>query len=84
MRERLTRWNGNRWILPQGRTSDGESYWRIIADRLAEYENKEFGVESLPDNTRYIGEMDGYEIYQVKTVWFNLFGFVAIRRVNGK
>ena len=45
MRERLTKWNGNRWILPQGRTSDGESYWRIIADRLAEYENKEFGEE---------------------------------------
>ena len=36
---RLTKWNGKKWILPQGRTSDGESYWRIIADRLAEYEN---------------------------------------------
>lgn len=37
--ERLTKWNGEKWILPQGRTSDGESYWRIIAERLAEYEN---------------------------------------------
>ncbi len=41
-------------------------------------------VESLPDNTRYIGEMDGYEIYQIKTVWFDQFGFMAIRRDNGK
>lgn len=37
--ERLTQWNGEKYILPQGRTSDGESYWRIIADRLAAYEN---------------------------------------------
>lgn len=37
--ERLTKWNGNKWVLPQGRTSDGQSYWRIIAERLAEYEN---------------------------------------------
>lgn len=38
--ERLTKWNGTKWILPQGRTADGQSYWRIIADRLAEYENR--------------------------------------------
>lgn len=38
-RERLTKWNGTKWILPQGRTSAGESYWRIIAETLAEYEN---------------------------------------------
>lgn len=37
--ERLTKWNGEKYILPQGRTSDGKSYWRIIAERLAEYEN---------------------------------------------
>ena len=37
--ERLTRWNGKKWVLPQGRTSDGESYWRLIAERLAAYEN---------------------------------------------
>lgn len=36
---RLTRWNGSKYILPQGRTPDGISYWRVIADRLAEYEN---------------------------------------------
>lgn len=36
---RLTRWNGKKWVLPQGRTSDGESYFRIIAERLAAYEN---------------------------------------------
>ena len=36
---RLTKWNGKKWVLPQGRTSDGESYFRIIAERLAEYEN---------------------------------------------
>ena len=39
--DRLTTWNGSKYILPQGRTSDGESYWRIIADKLAQYENNE-------------------------------------------
>ena len=29
---RLTRWNGKKWILPQGA-------WREITDRLAAYEN---------------------------------------------
>lgn len=29
---RLTRWNGKKWILPQGQ-------WREIAERLAAYEN---------------------------------------------
>lgn len=28
-----------KWVLPQGRTSSGESYWRLIAERLAAYEN---------------------------------------------
>ena len=37
--KRLTKWNGKKWVLPQGRTADGESYWRIIAERLAAYEN---------------------------------------------
>lgn len=48
---RLTHWNGQKWILPQGRTSDGESFWRIIAERLAAYE--ETGLE--PDE---IGTME--------------------------
>lgn len=37
--DRLTKWNGVKWVLPQGRTADGESYWRLIAERLAAYEN---------------------------------------------
>ena len=36
--KRLTRWKKGKWLLPQGRTSDGQSYWIIITDRLAEYE----------------------------------------------
>jgi hypothetical protein len=32
--ERLTRWNGTKYVLPQG-----YGQWRIIADRLAAYEN---------------------------------------------
>ena len=39
MAERLTTWNGSKYILPQGRTDDGESNWRRIAERLAAYEN---------------------------------------------
>lgn len=37
--DRLTKWNGEKYILPQGRTSDGKSYWRLIAEKLARYEN---------------------------------------------
>lgn len=37
--KRLTKWNGKKWVLPQGRTSEGESYWQLIAQRLAAYEN---------------------------------------------
>lgn len=37
--DRLTRWNGTKWVLPGGRTSAGESYWRLIAEKLAAYEN---------------------------------------------
>lgn len=45
--ERLTRWNGEKWVLPQGRTSDGQSYWRIIAERLAAYENTYMTPEEI-------------------------------------
>ena len=36
---RLTKWNGKKYVLPQGRTSDGDSYWQMIAAKLAAYEN---------------------------------------------
>ena len=45
--ERLTRWNGEKWVLPQGKTSDGQSYWRIIAERLAAYENAHLSPEEI-------------------------------------
>lgn len=48
-RDRLTKWNGSKWILPQGKTSDGESYWRIIADRLAAYENTGLSPEEIEE-----------------------------------
>lgn len=32
--ERMTRWNGKKWVLPQG-----YGVWREIAERLAAYEN---------------------------------------------
>lgn len=44
---RLTRWNGKKWVLPQGKTSDGESYFRIIAERLAAYENTGLEPEEI-------------------------------------
>ena len=47
--ERLTKWNGNRYVLPQGRTSDGESYWRIVAEKLAAYENTGLTPEEIND-----------------------------------
>lgn len=37
-------------------------------------------VKQLLDGERYIGEMDGYEIYQIDTNgFFDQFGFVAIK-----
>lgn len=51
MKERLTSWNGTKWVLPQGRTSDGQSYWRIIAERLAEYENNDPELEEVNDES---------------------------------
>lgn len=37
---RLTKWNGKKWILPQG-------MWREIADRLAAYENTGLEPEEI-------------------------------------
>ena len=37
---RLTRWNGKKWILPQGA-------WREIAERLAAYENTGLEPEQI-------------------------------------
>ena len=45
--DRLTRRNGSKYLLPQGRTSDGESYWRLIAERLAAYENTGLTPEEI-------------------------------------
>lgn len=45
MDERLTTWNGSKYILPQGRDADGKSNWRRIAERLAAYENLGFPEE---------------------------------------
>ena len=47
MIDRLTTWNGKKWVLPQGRTANGESYWRLIADRLAAYENTGLEPEEI-------------------------------------
>lgn len=36
-------------------------------------------VEALKGDERFIGRMDGYEIYQLRGIWFDQFGFVAIK-----
>ena len=69
--ERLTQWNGQKWILPQGRTSDGESYWRIIADKLAYYENAE-AEGNWVDTRNCVPLADGY--YLVQTVYGGITG----------
>lgn len=45
--KRLTKWNGEKYTLPQGRNENGESYWRIIAERLAAYENTGLEPEEI-------------------------------------
>lgn len=52
--ERLTKWNGKKWVLPQGKNSDGESNWRIIAERLAAYEN----TGMTPDEIKRLKEVN--------------------------
>lgn len=39
---RLTRWNGKKWVLPQGA-------WREIAERLAAYENTGLEPEEIKE-----------------------------------
>lgn len=36
-------------------------------------------VEKLLGGERYIGELDGFEIYQIPSPLFDQFGFVAIK-----
>ena len=45
--DRLTIWNGKKYILRQGRTNDGGSYWRKTAERLAAYENTGLEPEQI-------------------------------------
>ena len=40
--DRLTHWNGKKYILPQGR-----GVWRKIAERLAAYENTGLEPEEI-------------------------------------
>ena len=49
---RLTRWNGKKWVLPQG-------MWREIADRLAAYENT--GLEPWEIDALKAGDADRVE-----------------------
>lgn len=57
---RLTKWNGKKYVLPQGRTSQGESYWQMIAARLAAYENT--GYEPWEIEPKRDNRPRGYDI----------------------
>lgn len=37
-------------------------------------------VKELLEDERYIGEMDGFEIWQVRGIFFDQFGFVAVKK----
>lgn len=37
-------------------------------------------TEHLSGDERYIGEIDGWGIYQTRSVIFNQFGFVAVKK----
>ena len=60
--ERLTRWNGEKYILPQGRTSDGQSNWRLIAERLGAYEDTGYTSEELTEPMYEIAHVEDGEI----------------------
>ena len=42
--KRLTTWNGKKYVLPQGAGA-----WRVIADRLAAYENTGLTPEEIEE-----------------------------------
>lgn len=45
MNNRLTRWNGKKWVLPS--TANGPGVWREITERLAAYENTGLEPEEI-------------------------------------
>lgn len=52
MMDRMTRWNGTKYVLPQGR-----GVWREIAERLAAYENTGLEPEEIEAmKVKYIAE----------------------------
>lgn len=67
---RLTYWNGKKWILPQGS-------WREIADRLAAYENT--GLE--PDEIAQLQARSGDE--SNVSVGDDIFTAVIVAREGG-
>ena len=68
--ERLTRWNGKQYTLPQGKTSDGKSYWRMIADKLAEHENNDASVKELRYGfTDLMMPIDNQRIETLVRIW---------------
>ena len=67
---RLTKWNGKKWILPQG-------MWREIADRLAAYEN--MGME--PEEIAALQAHSAAE--QTATAGGGIINAVFIRRNGG-
>ena len=64
--ERFTKWNGKKWTLPQGRTSEGESNWRRIADRLAAYENTGLEPEEIELLKRSIMQYKYIKVDKIK------------------
>ena len=69
MNERLTHWNGEKYLLPQGRTSNNESYWRLIAEKLAEYENN--GPPTHIDHLIIPLSFGQFEIYKSEPISLN-------------
>ena len=63
---RLTKWNGKKWILPQGRTPEGESMWRIIADRLAEYEDTGLEPKEIQSFVNFVENNDVVKVVRCK------------------
>ena len=66
---RLTRWNGKKYVLPQGRT------WRMIAERLAAYENTGLEpeeIDALKHRLNIVDIKKGYDqagnLFRIETV----------------
>ena len=70
---RITRWNGKKWLLPQGQ-------WRAITDRLAAYENTHLEPEEIEEMK---AKIDGESYTDERRKWLDTYTATIIQHGEG-